>query len=88
MELPPASVLTLTAPEGPEGPVVLSRTGSVDLDDLERRMAGYWHRHQTGRPPRGPLQTARFLLDRDKHSRRGWLGRVTDLLRRDRAGHE
>ena len=85
---PDGGVLTLTAPEGPEGWVVVSRTGSVDLDDLERRVAGYWHRHQTGRPPRDPLQTARFLLDRDNQPRRGWLGRVADLLRGDRAGDE
>lgn len=85
---PDGGVLTLTAPEGPEGSVVLSRTGSVDLGDLERRVAIYWHRHQTGQPPRDPLQTARFLIGRDNQSRRGWLGRVTDLLRRDRAGDE
>ncbi|MGX9885569.1 hypothetical protein [Streptomyces sp. NPDC002276] len=82
---PDGGVLTLTAPEGPEGPVVVSRTGSVDLDDLERRVAVYWHRHQTGRPPRDPLRTARFLMDRDNQPRRGWLGRVADLLRRDRS---
>ncbi|MCX4453361.1 hypothetical protein OG585_11700 [Streptomyces sp. NBC_01340] len=85
---PDGGVLTLTAPEGPEGSVVLSRTGSVDLGDLERRVAIYWHRHQTGQPPRDPLQTARFLIGRDNQPRRGWLGRVTDLLRRDRAGDE
>ncbi|MEV0909939.1 hypothetical protein [Streptomyces hokutonensis] len=85
---PDGGVLTLAAPEGPEGSVVVSRTGSVDLADLERRVAGYWHRHQTGRPPRDPLRTARFLMDRDDQPRRGWLGRVTDLLRRDHAGDE
>ncbi|WP_158711545.1 hypothetical protein [Streptomyces xylophagus] len=81
---PDGGVLALTAPEGPEGPVVLSRTDDVDLGDLERRVAAYWHRHQTGRPPRDPLQTARFLIDMANQPRRGWLGRVTDLLRRER----
>ena len=33
---PDGGVLTLAAPEGPEGPVVLTRTGSVDLGDLEQ----------------------------------------------------
>lgn len=85
---PDGGVLTLTAPEGPEGPVVLSRTDNVDLGDLERRVAIYWHRHQTGQPPRDLLQTARLLIDRDKQPHTGWLGRVTGWLRRDRAGDE
>ncbi|MEU1622857.1 hypothetical protein ABZ479_36885 [Streptomyces sp. NPDC005722] len=85
---PDGGVLTLAAPEGPEGPVVLSRTDNVDLGDLEARVATYWHRHQTGQPPRDPLQTARFLIDRDKQPHTGWLGRVTGWLRRDRAGDE
>ncbi|MEU1036374.1 hypothetical protein ABZ402_48725 [Streptomyces mirabilis] len=85
---PGGGVLTLTAPEGPEGSVVLSRTGSVDLGDLGRRVAIYSHRHQTGQPPRDPLQTACFLIDRDNQPRRGWLGRGADLLRRDGAGDE
>ncbi|MFI6436476.1 hypothetical protein [Streptomyces sp. NPDC050759] len=83
---PDGGVLALTAPEGPEGPVVLVRTSSVDLGDLERRVARYWRRHQTGQLPRDPLQTARFLIERDNKPRRGWWGRVTGLLRRDAAG--
>lgn len=75
------AVLTLTAPEGPEGSVVLSRTDSVDLGDLKRRVAVYWSHHQAGQPPRDPLQTARFLMDRDSRPRRRWLGRVADSLR-------
>ncbi|KOV59581.1 hypothetical protein ADL01_35645 [Streptomyces sp. NRRL WC-3618] len=78
---PDGGVLTLAAPEGPEGPVVLTRTGSVDLGDLEQRVARYWRRHQAGQPSREPLQTARFLIERDNRPRRGWLGRVTDRLR-------
>ncbi|MFE3032390.1 hypothetical protein ACFXKY_12135 [Streptomyces canus] len=85
---PDGTVLTLTAPEGPEGSVVLSRTDSVDLGDLERRVAIYWHRYQTGQPPRDPHQTARLLMDRDNQPRRGWLGRVTGLLGRNHAGDE
>ncbi|WRZ87675.1 hypothetical protein OHB54_45885 [Streptomyces sp. NBC_01007] len=85
---PDGGVLTLTAPEGPKGSVVLSRTGSVDLGDLERRVAIYWRRHQTGQAPRDPLRTARFLTDRNIQPRGGRLGRVAGLLRRDRAGDE
>ncbi len=79
---PDGGVLALTAPEGPEGSVVLARTGSVDLGDLERRVAGYWRRHQVGQPTRAPLPTARFLIERDNKPRRGWLSRVIALLRR------
>ncbi|WP_405521601.1 hypothetical protein OG426_00710 [Streptomyces canus] len=39
---PEGGVLALTAPEGPEGPVVLTRTGIGDPADLERRVAHYW----------------------------------------------
>jgi hypothetical protein len=85
---PDGGVLALTAPEGPEGLVLLTRTGSVDLGDLERRVVRYWRRHQTGQPLRDPLQTARFLIERYNKPRRGWLGRVTGLLRRDTAGAE
>ncbi|MFF3988942.1 hypothetical protein ACFY0B_30685 [Streptomyces sp. NPDC001797] len=85
---PDGDVLTLTAPEGPEGSVVLSRTDRIDLDDLERRVAIYWHRHQAGQPPRDPHRTARFLIDRDNQTRRRWLGRVTDVLRRHRGRDE
>jgi hypothetical protein len=81
-------VLALTAPEGPEGSVVLARTGSVDLGELERRVARYWRRHQTGQPTRDPLQTAWFLIERDNKPRRGWLGRVIGLLRRETVGIE
>ncbi|MFE0351207.1 hypothetical protein [Streptomyces griseoluteus] len=77
---PDGGVWALTAPEGPGGSVVLVGTGSVDLDDLERRVARYWCRHQAGEPPRAPLQTAQFLIERDHKPRRGWLGRVTGLL--------
>jgi hypothetical protein len=82
---PDGRVLALSAPEGPEGRVVLTRTGSGDLADLDRRVARYWQRHQTGRSPCDPLQTARFLIDRANQPRRGWLNRVTALLRRDRS---
>jgi hypothetical protein len=85
---PDGGVLALTAPEGPKGPVVLARTGSVDLGDLEQRVARYWHRHQTGQPTRDPLQTARFLIERDNKPRRGSLARVIGLLRRETAGTE
>jgi hypothetical protein len=86
---PDGGVLALTAPEGPEGSVVLVRTGSVDFGDLERRVARYWRRHQTGQLPRDPLRTARFLIERDNKPRGGWFGRVTGgLLRRDTAGGE
>ncbi|MFF5468044.1 hypothetical protein [Streptomyces achromogenes] len=83
---PDGAVLALTAPEGPEGSVVLTRTGSVDMGDLERRVARYWRRHQAGQPPRAPLQTARFLIEGDNKPSRGWLGRVIALLRRGRSG--
>ncbi|MFE5038942.1 hypothetical protein [Streptomyces sp. NPDC056683] len=82
---PDGGVLTLSAPEGPEGSVVLARTDVVDLSDLEQRAARYWHRHQAGQPPRDPLQTARFLMERDNKPRRSWMGRLTGLLRRDTA---
>lgn len=81
-------MLALTVPEGPEGSVVLARTGSVDVGDLERRVAGYWRRHQVSQPTRDPLQTARFLIERHNKPRRGWLGRVIALLRRGTAGTE
>ncbi|WP_189542946.1 hypothetical protein [Streptomyces gelaticus] len=61
---PGGGVLALTAPEGWKGSVVLTRTGRSDLVDLDRRVARYWQRHQTGKPPRDPLETARFLIDR------------------------
>jgi hypothetical protein len=83
---PDGGRLTLTAPEGPEGTVVLTRTGDRDRGDLERRVARYWCRHQAGQPPRDPLETARFLIERDHSPRRGWLGRVIGLLRREIAG--
>lgn len=83
---PDGGVLALTAPEGPERSVVLARTGSVDLGELERRVACYWRRHQVGQPTRDPVQTARFLIERDNKPRRGWLGRVIALLRRGTAG--
>ncbi|MEU6251135.1 hypothetical protein [Streptomyces sp. NPDC047043] len=85
---PDGGVLALTAPEGPEGSVVLTRTGRGDLADLERRVAHYWQRHQVGQPPRDPLHTARFLIDRDNQPRMGWLSRVTGLLRRNSPGAE
>ncbi|WP_234533295.1 hypothetical protein [Streptomyces shenzhenensis] len=85
---PDGGVLALTAPEGPEGSAVLARTGSEDLADLELRVARYWHRHQTGQPTRDPLQTARFLIERDNKPRRGWLGQVIGLLRRETTGTE
>ncbi|MFG2732480.1 hypothetical protein [Streptomyces canus] len=80
-------VLALTAPEGPEGSVVLNRTGRGDPADLERRVAHYWRRHQVGQPAGDPLQTARFLIDRDNQPRMGWLTRVTGLLRRNSPWH-
>lgn len=83
---PDGGVLALTASEGPEGLVVLARTGSVDLGDLERRVACYWRRHQTGQAAHDPLQTARFLIERDNRPPRGWLGRAVGLLRRRTAG--
>jgi hypothetical protein len=85
---PDGGVLALSAPEGPEGSVVLAETGGVDLGDLERRVARYWRRHQAGEPPRDPLQTAQFLIERDNSPRRGWLSQITGLLRRDTAGAE
>ncbi|AXE78112.1 hypothetical protein C5746_15500 [Streptomyces atratus] len=85
---PDGGVLALTAPEGWTGSVVLTRTGRGDLVDLERRVARYWQRHQIGKPPRDPLETARFLLDRDNQPRMGWLSRVTGLLRRNGPGDE
>lgn len=80
--------LSASAPEGPQGSVVLAETGRVDLDDLERRVARYWRRHRAGEPPRDPLQTARFLIERDGEPRRGWLSQITGLLRRGAAGAE
>ncbi|MEU6547710.1 hypothetical protein [Streptomyces sp. NPDC046859] len=82
---PDGGVLALTAPEGPEGSVVLARTNIVDLGDLEQRVARYWLRHQAGQAPRDPLQTARSLIERDNKPRRSWMGRLTGLLRRDTA---
>lgn len=83
---PDGGVLALTAPEGPQGPVLLTRTGRADLADLERRVARYWERHQRGQPSCDPPQTARFLIDRDHQPRTGWLSRVMGLLRRDTPG--
>ncbi|MFE7439047.1 hypothetical protein ACFU7X_01035 [Streptomyces chartreusis] len=83
---PDGGVLALTAPEGWKGPVVLTRTGRSDLVDLERRVARYWQRHQTGKPPLGPQETARFLIDRDNQPHVGWLSRVIGLLRRSSPG--
>lgn len=86
---PEGRLLALTAPEGPQGPVVLTTTDRSDLADLERRVARYWQRHQIGQPSRDPLQTARFLIDRDNQPCTGWLSRVTDrLLRRNRPEDE
>lgn len=85
---PDGGVLALTAPEGWEGPVVMTRTGRGDLVDLERRVARYWQRHQMGKPPLGRLETARSLIDRDDQPRAGWLSRVTGLLRRNSSGDE
>ncbi|MGW1887324.1 hypothetical protein [Streptomyces sp. NPDC001970] len=68
---PDGRVLALAAPEAWEGPVVLTRTDGADLADLEQRVARYWQLHQVGQPPRDPLQTARFLIDRDNQPRRG-----------------
>lgn len=81
---PEGRLLALTAPEGPQGPVVLTNTDRSDLADLERRVARYWQRHQIGQPSRDPLQTARFLIDRDNQPRTGRLGQVIGrLLRRN-----
>jgi hypothetical protein len=85
---PDGGVLALSAPEGPEGSVVLTETGRVDLDDLERRVARYWRRHRAGEPPRDPLRTAQFLLERDDKPRRGWLSQIAGLLRRGTAAVE
>ncbi|MFJ8503493.1 hypothetical protein [Streptomyces avermitilis] len=76
---PDGRVLALTATEAWKGPVVLTRTDGSDLADLERRVARYWQLHQVGQPSRGPLQTARFLIDRDDQPQRGWLKRLSDL---------
>ncbi|MFE5923915.1 hypothetical protein [Streptomyces sp. NPDC056468] len=51
---PDGGGLALTAPEGWEGPVVMTRTSRGDLVDLKRRVARYWQRHQVGKPPLGP----------------------------------
>lgn len=81
---PEGRLLALAALEGPQGSVVLTTTDRSDLADLERRVARYWQRHQIGQPSRDPLQTARFLIDRDNQPRNGWLSRVTGrLLRRN-----
>ncbi|MFI0898353.1 hypothetical protein [Streptomyces sp. NPDC020983] len=79
---PDGGLWALTAPDGPDGPVALARTGGGDPGDLERRVARYWIRHRTGRPPQGPLETARLLIGSDDEPRGGWLGRVVGLLRR------
>ncbi|MFD9602826.1 hypothetical protein [Streptomyces sp. NPDC059970] len=79
---PDGRVLALSAPEAWKGPVVLTRTDGVDLADLERRVARYWQLHQAGQPPCDPLQTARFLIDRDNQPHRGWLKLFTALLSR------
>ncbi|WP_411574592.1 hypothetical protein [Streptomyces fradiae] len=76
------AVLALTAPEGPDGPVALVRTGLVDPGDLERRVARYWRCHQTGQHPRDPVETARYLIERDSRLRGSWSGRLTGMLRR------
>ncbi|MFF0013295.1 hypothetical protein [Streptomyces sp. NPDC005374] len=84
---PDGGVWALTSPEGPDGSVVLARTGSVDLGDLERRVARYWRRHHAGQPTRDPLQTARrILIERNDEPRGGRLRRVITLLRRGTAG--
>ena len=86
---PEGRLLALAAPEGPQGSVVLTTTDKSDLADLERRVARYWQRHQIGQPSRDPLQTARFLIDRDNQPRKRWLSRVTGrLLRRNTPGGE
>ncbi|MFH9970180.1 hypothetical protein ACH4PR_54980 [Streptomyces mirabilis] len=85
---PDARLLALTAPQGPEGPVELTTTDRSDLADLERRVSRYWQRHHTGQPPCDALQTARFLIDRDNQPRKGWLSRVTGLLKRNSPGSE
>ncbi|MFG2386444.1 hypothetical protein [Streptomyces avermitilis] len=68
---PDGRVVALTAPEAWRGPVVLTRTDRADLVDLKRRVARYWQLHQVGQSSRDPLQTARFLIDRNDQSRRG-----------------
>ncbi|MCT9009495.1 hypothetical protein [Streptomyces rhizosphaerihabitans] len=73
-------VLVLTAPEPLRGPAVLTGTEGFDLTDLEQRVARYWQLHQVGRTPCTPVQTARFLIERDSQSPRGWLKRLTDRV--------
>ncbi|MET9735191.1 hypothetical protein ABZZ79_32530 [Streptomyces sp. NPDC006458] len=80
---PDGRLLALTAPDGWKGPVALARTGRADLADLEQRVACYWQRHHRGQVPRDPLQTARFLIDRDSQPGNGSLVRLTRLLRRN-----
>ncbi|GAA5701555.1 hypothetical protein [Streptomyces avermitilis] len=83
---PDGRVLALAAPEAWKGPVVLTRTDGADLADLERRVARYWQLHQVGQPSRDPSQTARFLIDRNNQPHRGWLKRLSNLLRRKSRG--
>ncbi|MFE1437435.1 hypothetical protein [Streptomyces sp. NPDC058739] len=78
---PNGGVLALTAPQGPRGPVVVTRTDVDDLAGLHRRVARYWERHQQGNTPLGPVPTARFLIERDNEPRTGWLSRTTGVLR-------
>ncbi|MFJ7152374.1 hypothetical protein ACIQVT_29980 [Streptomyces sp. NPDC100445] len=78
---PDGGVWALTVSQGPEKSVVLTRTGRVDPDDLVRRFARYWQRHQAGEPPRDLLETGRFVIERDNKPRTGWSGRMTALLR-------
>ncbi|MFJ5774548.1 hypothetical protein [Streptomyces sp. NPDC093094] len=80
---PDGRLLELTAPDGWKGPVVVARTDRADLAALEQRVARYWQRHQRGQVPRDPLQTARFLIDRDNQPRNGRPARLARLLRRN-----
>lgn len=67
---PDGRVLTLAAPEGWRGPVVLTTTDGVDPTGLEQRVARYRQLHQVGRTPCAPVPTARFLIGRDDRPRR------------------
>lgn len=77
---PDGRVLALTAPDAWRGPVILTRTDRADLADLQRRVARYWQIHQAGQDPRGPLQTARFLADKDDQPQPGRMKRLIGLL--------
>ena len=48
---PDGRLLAMAAPEGPEGMVILTRTGRSDPADLERRVARCWQRHQMDQSP-------------------------------------